>query len=221
MPGSSLDSQYRSAIETAYYPVPKDQDEKIIDAYLSLLELAGERRHSLRAVLDQACKVIFRLFGFREVSIGLKSREDYLFRYESLLGYRADVAENFRRVKYTYEDMVSQDRFPHIKMGRLSELNPVEGLPDYEQDLFNRKFQLKEKRETMDEFHEGDYVDVWIRGNNGDMVGWIEMSSPSDGKLPPRIAVRWIELLAATLGVIITEKWQEEDAIRATNKEKG
>jgi hypothetical protein len=212
--GPSIENQYRSYVETTYYPVPKDQQEKIIDSLLSLLELAGERRQPLRDILEQACRTMFRLFGFREISIGLKSREDFLYRYEVLFGYRRDVIDNMRKMKYTFEDMVSQEKFPHIKMGKLSELNPVEGLPEWERGLFSRPSQLEVKREIQTEFLEGDYIDVWIHGNNGDLVGWIELSNPLDGKLPERATVRWIELIASILGHIISEKWMEEEASR-------
>lgn len=210
----SIDSQYRSFIENMYPAIPKDQQEKVIDNLLSLLELAGERRQPLKATLEQAAKTMFRLFGFTEISIGMKSREDFAYRYEVLFGYRKEVMENFRKVKYTYEDMVSQERFPHIKIGRLSEFNPVEGLPEWEKDLLNRPHQIEVKREGHDEFHEGDYIDVWIRGNNGDLVGWIELSGTLNGKLPDRTTIRWVELIAAILGNIITEKWLEEDVPR-------
>lgn len=200
-------------IEMNYSHIPKDNREKIIDNYLSLVESASGRQ-SLRSTLDQTTKLIFRLFGFREVSIGLKSREDSFYRYEALFGYRGEVAEKFRRLKYTYEDMVSKDKYPNIKMGKLSELNPVEGLPKHEKDLFNRPYQLEAARKSYDEFHEGDYIDVWIYGNSGDLIGWIELSSTVDFKLPSKETVRWIELLAAMLGRIIVQKWAEEDLSR-------
>lgn len=209
--GPVIDSQHRAYIENTYYPVPKDQQEKIIDSLLSLLELAGERRRTLRDILDQTCKTIFRLFSFREISIGLKSREDFLYRYEALFGHGKEAMDSMRKIKYTYEDMVSQDKFPHIKMGKLSELNPVEGLPEWERELFSRPSRLEVKREAQDEFHEGDYIDVWIYGNNRDLVGWIELGDPMDGKLPERATVRWIELTAAILGSIISEKWLEDE----------
>ncbi len=208
----TIDTRFRAYIETAYSPIPRDQFEKIIDNYLTLIESAGERKQPLDAVLDQTCKIIFRLFGFREILIGLKSRDDFLYRYVKLFGSGQESMDVYRKVKYTTEDMISQERFPHFKMGRLSELDPVEGLPEYEKDLFARKYQLGESRKSQDEFHEGDYIDVWIRGSSGDLVGWIELLSPSDGKLPPRSTVRWIELLASVLGIIISQRWAEEDA---------
>jgi hypothetical protein len=177
----TIDPKFRTYIETAYSPIPRDQFEKIIDNYLTLIESAGERKQPLDAVLDQTCKIIFRLFGFREILIGLKSRDDFHYRYAKLFGTSQESADVYRKIKYTTEDMISQDKFPHFKTGRLSELDPVEGLPEYEKDLFTRKFQLGESRKSQDEFHEGDYMDVWIRGTNGDLVGWIELLNPSDG----------------------------------------
>ena len=210
----TIDPKFRSYVETTYSPIPKDQFEKIIDNYVSLIELAGERRQSMDAILEQACRIIFRQFGFREILIGLKSREDFHYRYEKLFGVGSESTDVYKKVRYTTEDMVSQERFPHIKTGKLSELDPVEGLPEYEKDLFSKKFRLGEARKSQDEFHEGDYFDVWIHGNNGDLVGWVELLNPSDGKLPPRSTIRWIELLASILGAIITQRWAEEDSAK-------
>lgn len=210
----SIDPKLKSYIETTYSQIPRDQFEKIIDNYMTIIESAGERKQPLDSVLDQATKMIFRLFGFREILIGLKSRDDFHYRYVKMFGPSQESLDVYRKIKYTTEDMVSQDKFPHFKTGRLSEFDPVEGLPEYEKELFTRKFQLGETRKSQDEFHEGDYMDFWIRGTNGDLVGWIELLSPSDGKLPPRSTVRWIELLASILGIAISQRWAEEDAFR-------
>jgi hypothetical protein len=208
----TIDPKFKTYIENTYSPIPRDQFEKIIDNYLTLIESAGERKLPLDAVLDQTCKIIFRLFGFREVLIGLKSRDDFHYRYVKLFGASQESSEVYRKIRYTTEDMISQEKFPHFKTGRLSELDPVEGLPEYEKELFTRKFQLGESRKSHDEFHEGDYMDFWVRGTSGDLVGWIEVLNPSDGKLPPRSTVRWIELLASILGIAISQRWADEDA---------
>jgi hypothetical protein len=204
-----IDRTYRAHIEGNYSPIPRDVDEKIIDNIVSLTELAMDKKQSLNAILEQAAKLIFRHFDFREVSVGLKSRTSMIYKYEVFLGYRPDITDGLRKLRYTHEDMVSQDRFPNIKTGRLSELNPVEGLPDEEKILFNRPFQLSLTRGASDDFHEGDYLDVWMLGPNKQLIGWFELSDPASGKLPPRRTIRWIELIASICASIVIQRWTE------------
>lgn len=205
----AIDRKYRAFIESNYSSVPRDADEKIIDNIISLTELAMDKRQSLNAVLEQAAKLIFRHFDFREVGVGLKSRTSNIYKYEVLLGYRPDIVDSFRKLRYTHEDMVSQDRFPNIKTGRLSELNPVEGLPEEEKPLFNRPYQLAVMRGSSDDFHEGDYLDIWMYGPNKELIGWFELSNPIAGKLPPRRTIRWIELVASLCSSIVIQRWAE------------
>jgi len=205
----AIDRKYRALIESNYSPIPRDADEKIIDNIISVAELAMDKKQPLNAVLEQAAKLIFRHFDFREVGVGLKSRTTNVYKYEVLLGYRPDIADSFRKLEYTHEDMVSQDRFPNIKTGRLSELNPVEGLPDEEKNLFNRPYQLTVMRESSDDFHEGDYLDIWMYGPNKELIGWFELSNPIKGKLPSRRMIRWIELIASICSSIVIQRWAE------------
>jgi len=207
-----VDSQYKTLIERGYAPIPRDQLEKIIEGIFGIIETSNDRRNSLKSILEQVAKTIFRLFEFDEIGIGLKSRRDGLYRYEVLFGYRGVIVDDFKKIAYTYDDMVSYDKFPFIKTGKYSDLNPVEGLPDEEKHLFNRPFELQEKRDLPDEFHEGDYIDFWMYGYNKEIIGWFELSSPRNRKLPPRATIRWIELIANICSSIVQRKWAEEDS---------
>ena len=204
-----IDRKYRAFIESNYAPIARDTEEKIIDNIISLAELAMDKRQPLNAILEQAAKLIFRHLDFREVCVGLKNRTTKMYKYEVLLGYRPDIVESLRKLTYTQEDMVSQDRFPYIKTGRLSELNPAEGLPEEERELFNRPYLLEVARESPDVFHEGDYLDVWMYGPNKEIIGWFELSNPINGKLPPRRTIRWVELVASICSSIIVQRWAE------------
>jgi len=207
-----IDRQYRAFIETTYSPIPKDEFEKIVDNILTLIEMGHDKKQPLKSTLDFAAKMIFKLFDFHEIGVGLKDRKDGTYRYEVMFGFRKEVEENFRKLRYTYEDMVSNERFPFIRIGRLSELDPVEGLPEWEHDLFNRPYQLNVPRKTPDEFHEGDYIDVWMYSNNREIIGWFELAGTPTDKLPSRNQMRWIEVIVGICSSIVAEKWSEEDA---------
>jgi len=206
-----LDRKLKSYIETTYSPIPRDEQERIIDNVISLIELAQDKKQNSRSIMDHVAKMIFRLFSFDEIAVGLRDRRSGVYRYEVLFGYRKEVIDKFRRIEYSYHDMVSYDRFPNVKIGRLSEFNPVEGLPEREKDLYDRPLIISQKRTGPDDFHEGDYIDVWMYDYRKDLIGWIELSRPRSGKLPPRMAIRWIELIASISASIVAHRWAEED----------
>jgi hypothetical protein len=209
-----VDIQYKTLIEKGYSPIPRDPQEKIIEGIFGIIEASNDRKNTLGSILELTAKTIFRMFEFDEIGIGLKDRKDGLYRYEVLFGYRPSMIEDFKKMAYTYDDMVSYDKFPFIKTGKYSDLNPVEGLPEGERHLFNRPFELTEKRELPDEFHEGDYIDFWMYGYNKEIIGWFELSSPRNRRLPPRTTIRWIELIACICSSIVEQKWIEEDLAR-------
>lgn len=209
--GDPIDREYRAYIESSYSPVPKDEQEKIIDNVITLVEMGHDSKQTLKSTLEYAARMVFKLFHFQRVSVGLRSRKDGYYRYEVIFGHGKDIEEAMRKVKYNYEDMVSNERFPYIKIGRLSELDPAEGVPEWEKDWY-MPFALAERRKSRDEFHEGDYIDVWMFSQNRELIGWFEIAGPISKKLPPRNDVRWIELIGAICASIVTHKWAEEDS---------
>lgn len=82
MPADPIDRQFRNSVETAYSHVPKDEPEKMLDNIEFLIDFARDKKHPLKEVLEQITKTIFRLFALGEVTIGIKSHKDGLFRYE-------------------------------------------------------------------------------------------------------------------------------------------
>ncbi|HJX04209.1 MAG TPA: hypothetical protein VJ489_00155 [Thermoplasmata archaeon] len=68
---------------------------------------------------------------------------------------------------------------------------------------------MQVKREGFDVFHEGDYIDVFMYSPSKELVGWFELASPLTRKLPPRMTIRWLELLATICGDIVVEKWKD------------
>lgn len=212
-PGDPIDRHYRAFIENTYTPVPKDDFEKMIDSILTLVDMGHDRKQPLSLTLDFAAKMLFRMFKFREIAIGLKDKKDGLFRYEIILGFRKEVEDRYHRTAYTHEDMVSTEKYHSIRMGRTAEFFPVEGVVQEESDLFNRPFQLGAQRKAQDDFHEGDYIDVFMFSQNREPIGWFELANPMGDKLPPRSDIRSIELIVGICSSIVELKWSQEDAL--------
>ncbi len=195
--GSPIDVKLRQYIETTYSPIPRDDKEKLIDALLTLTEVAADKKQSLHAFLEHVAKTIFRHFSIDEIAIGLYDRRTNTYFMDVVFGYRPEVGAEYLKMRYDYEDMVSQERFPYIKVGKMSEYAPVEGLPEEERSLLSRPYAGSLARSNDDDFHEGDYIDVWMYSPQKTILGWIELSKPRSGKMPPRSAIRWIEVIAS------------------------
>lgn len=197
---------------TKYYPLnPQNEQEKLIDKIHSLIEIAKDDKQTVKAVIETTGRIIHRYFEFGEVGIGLKSRKDGIYRYEYLFGFRKEIEKNFMKTEYNYEDMTNPEKFPFVKVGKYAELDPVEGLPEEEISLLNRPAIVGKKRESFEDFLEGDYFDILMYGNNNELIGWIDLSLTKTGKLPSRSCMRWIELIANICGLAIQKKWNDED----------
>ena len=211
---SPIDVKLRQYVEMTYTPIPRDDREKLIDSLLSLTELARDKKQDVHTFLEKVAKMIFRQFAFDEISIGIFDRKENKYRMDVLFGHRPEIVAEYLRLRYDQEDMVSQDRFPFIKIGKLAELDPIEGLPEDERKYLNRPYAGSLARGAVDEFHEGDYIDVWIYGPQKNILGWIELGKPRTGKLPPRASVRWVEVIASICAFAIRQRWLQEDASR-------
>lgn len=206
-----VDRELRTRIESTYSPVPRDEQERFLESVDSIMQLARDRRCLLNDVLDQTAKAIFRTLGFGEVTIGLKSREDGKFRYNVFFGVRKEVEQNLRKLAYTDQDMTDEAKFPHVDTGKISMMFPAESLPDDQHPYFNRPFSLKGKRENIEEFKEGDYIDVYMYGSGREIIGWVEVAAPRSGKMPSRTTIRWLELITNVASLAVMQKWAEEN----------
>jgi len=200
-----IDRNFASEIKRRYSPAPKDETEKIFDNLQTFFSYAQEPGRPLQSILDQAVRLIYRLFNLKEVSIAIKSEKDGLYRYVSLLGLRKDAEEAHRRIAYTYEEIWDTDKYPSIKLSRFSEFDIEDGttLEGDELLAYNRPILLTQERKSYDEPLESDYFTVYIFGYKEELLGWIEIGDPRSGKLPERSTIKWIELICSTLGLII------------------
>jgi len=46
-----IDNQHKTLIEKAYSPLPRDQQEKIIEGIFGILEAARDRKNTLKTIL--------------------------------------------------------------------------------------------------------------------------------------------------------------------------
>jgi len=209
MAGETISTDLRRHLESKYPLVPKNEDERTVQTLSDLMAIGTDPRQPIETFFDRTMRFIFRQFGFTEVAIGLKERNENVWRYKSVFGFKKEVEAELLKTRYDHDDMYSQNRYPNIKTGRLSELNVAEGLPEVENGKYDRPFRWRGERMTFDDFLPGDFLDFWMLDEKKEIIGWIEVSGPVDKKQPSKTTVRWMELLACMCSEILRYRYAE------------
>lgn len=182
-------------------------DEHLVGALIDFLQRARSPGHSSSVIILECGKLIHRFFEFREVAIAMRDR-DGLFRYKVCIGFRDEAEAERMKIAYTEFDLTDQDTFPGVSVSKGTFFQLIENKPfkDGEEGTFNRPSLLGAERKNQNDLIEGDYIDTYIRDANKNPLGWIELSTTRDGKLPSRISIKWIELIAKMIATIMIER---------------
>jgi len=199
------DAEFAKHIRRIYSKVPENEIERIIDAINDLFTKTQESRYSIEPFLTDIAKIISRRFGFQKVAIGLKD-PDGMFRLKGFVGFTRSAEEAQRKIPYTYDEMVGQNSWPGIEIGKQCEFT-MERVSEEERKTYNRPSLLGKGRTSLEEFREGDCIEIYMcMGSREETIGWIELYNSKDAKLPDRFTIKWIELIASILGRIIWER---------------
>lgn len=180
----------------------RDDNEKFIDGIQSFVSRIPMNANATRLLQDCA-RTVHSLFQFQEVSIGVRSPLDGKYRYEAFSGYTREAENEFRRCAYTYEQFFSPIDFPSIRVTKFLDMKVAENQPSLEKEkkCWNRPMQLMGARKSAEDFTEGDYLDVFMFESGKDLLGWIEVSAPRDGKMPSGQTMRGLELFASIISM--------------------
>ncbi|MDH4123979.1 MAG: hypothetical protein OEV21_07870 [Thermoplasmata archaeon] len=189
----------------------KTEEHRIIDAIEDLI--SKHQTSSIASFLLDAAMMISRTFEFKEVAIGLKDNRDALYKYAVTYGFMPATQEALKKITYTSEDMVDHVKFPDVKIGRHTEFVMTASL-EVEQKAYNRPGFLKKTRQSMDEFLEGDYIDIYMYGGKEELIGWLELAGPKNGKIPGKDTIVRLELLSSIIARVVWERIYCYDAMK-------
>lgn len=199
--------EVRRKLQFEYSYGLKDDERRRLDALQTLLSHFEKPVLDVQALLKDAADVINRQLKIREVSIGLRSPRDGLFRYEVFAGFRKDAEEAHKKITYDDQQFFNDDKYKCTELGKRTRVFLAEDAPylESEQDAYNRPALLKAvSRATPMDSIEGDYIDIIMPGLNGEPAGWIEIACTVGGKIPDVNTIRWIETMAMVLGAAVT-----------------
>ena len=200
----------------------KDYTNRVIEGVQKLVSRLRRPDIETRSLLEEAAYLIVRQLGIKEVSIGLRSSEDGLYRYEVIVGASEEAEKALRRITYTVDDFrEDSSKYKGTMISKHTKLFLSEDIPytDDEKDSYSRPVMLGIKRWSDTDSIEGDYLDILIYGPEEDIVGWMEVGGTIFGKLPNVTIIRWIELISSILGTALALQNARSGQTRAYRQE--
>lgn len=208
--------EIETLLKKRYTEAGSSDDQKIIDGVQNFISHI-QRRRSSHNLHQDAARTIHRVFPFQEVAIGIKSPVDGLYRYDTFMGYTHEAEMEFKKAVYDIDKFFSPSDFPGVRISKTMELTIAENQPsmEKEQACWNRPSILKTPRKSPDEFTEGDYLDVYVFGEDNELIAWIELSAPRDGKMPSSGTLKGLDLFASVLSLALQSLTPKEKDIPA------
>jgi len=199
--------QIEGLLKKRYQSYGKVEDQRYIDGIQGFITRTLLATTVLR-VLQDATRTVHSLFGFQEVSVGLRDDADNNYRYLVFTGYSKEAEAELRKFTYTYDEFFSQREFPSIRISKALDINIGDTQPAMEREkkAWNRPTQLGAGRSSPENFTEKDYIDVFMYEPGNELLGWLEVSAPRDGKMPSGELLRGLELFSSVLSLAIQRR---------------
>lgn len=186
----------------------RDKNERALEGILSLLSHFQKPQMDLNALLLDAANIIQKQLGIANVGIGLKNASEGLFRYQVLVGFRQETEAIEKKLAYTEKQFSDDTEYKGTMISKISKLYLAEDLPYKEGEIesYDRSALLGMRRLSPSDSLEADYIDIWIQGVNGKLLGWIEISGTRTAKLPDVLTIRQIEIIASIIGAALVQR---------------
>lgn len=200
----AIASRIEALLKSRYRQVPRNDNEKFLDAVLKLWLQVLDGKMSRKSMLQEVAGVIHRSLMFQEIVIAVKDPKDGLYRNEAIVGFTKEVVDVMQTQAFSEAEVRTFDRLPGIKVTRLIEFTISEAPQKAgEETQFNRPMLATIPRKKDDEFTFGDYMNIYILGTDDEILGYIEVSGPRDGKMPSGARMKSLELLASMTGIAL------------------
>jgi len=208
--GKQIDQKFEFFIRKRFNYIPENEHQQMIMDIKNWISSSNKFRKSLRDFLDYAARTMYRLFKFKEISIGVKDQNDGLYRYVTVIGFTKKAEKAQRAKTYTFDEISDYEKYQGIKLSATSDFC----VADEMKEVYNRPLELYKDRALMEEFAEGDYIDISIYDSESQLIGWIELANPIDGKIPTKETLLLMELFASILGVILEREILSEHPLK-------
>jgi len=198
----------KAKVRMDYARLQKDPGIRALDSILDLAAHLKRRNVDARTLIEESTKLMYRQLHIKEVTVGLRDPSDGLYRYVAQQGVRKEIWDGHKDLVYEADSFTGKGKWKGTPISKNSILYLVEDQPyaEGEESTYQEHLSKVSKRRTLEDSIEGDYLDVHIIGVTGDILGWIEISSMWDGKLPDATTVRWLELIAEIIAIALSRQ---------------
>jgi hypothetical protein len=177
-------------------------EEQFLDGMRNFIVHTLESGPTLESILQEASKCIQTLFQFKKVAFGIRCR-DGSYRYLAIVGFESEAAR--RKIIYTSEDIKDIIFYRSVRICKNAQFHLSEETPHNQEreNIYNRPNPLGTVRQHPDDMIEGDFIVIILQGKNREIIGWIEVSGTTSGKLPGRETILRLEFFGSCLTPII------------------
>lgn len=183
----------------------RDPGIRHLDSLHSLVKYLVQTNPKLDEMLRETARLIYNQFSIKEVSIAIRSNSNGLYRYVAQHGMRANVWAAHSKITYTAADLKDTSKYRPFVVSHSTNLYLAEDNPygPEEMDTFSEHMMKQSVRKSDTDSIEGDYIDIFFYGPRDEVLGWIELSSTWDNKIPDAATIRYLELVASILGIAV------------------
>ena len=188
------------------YQYASGNPSNAVDCIHNLINELKDPNLDMHKFLQDAADTICTRLCIKEVTIGLKSHQDGLFRYEVMAGLDDSEWEAHKRLAYTLDQFDNPKYYKFKEISKYTRLYLAEDNPYGigEEETYSRPLMLLSARKSLEDTIEGDYLDIYIFGKDDELLGWLEISGMNNGKFPDVQTTKAVELLASVIGIALT-----------------
>lgn len=186
----------------------KDHTTRIVEEVTGLCTKSKQANLDTDSFLKETADLISKLFGVASVAIAVWDPAWRLYKFRVATGLGQEGTRQYSNLSFTRDQMMDDKTYPCYEISRHTKLYLSEDHPyvEGEESTFARPSLLGMKRHSLSDSLEADYLCVFFRGANDEILGWIEVSGTRVRKLPDVTDIKWIELIACILGAAIRSR---------------
>lgn len=184
----------------------KDQSNRILDSFTKLIVEGLRPGKDIVQLLGEVAAMIDRHLQIRATTIGIRDPKDGRFRYVAQSGLPDDQWQAHKALSYSLQEFFDPSKYRSSSISGLTRLFMVEDSPYNPDEIstYNERLSSAMVRKSAEDCNEGDYFDIHIFGPGDKLLGWIEISGTKYGKMPDSKTLRWVEMIATVLGLVLT-----------------
>jgi signal transduction histidine kinase/uncharacterized protein YigA (DUF484 family) len=185
---------------------PNYKTDRRVDSLARTFELSVELLHveDITAFLQRIAESVREIFRFQRVSISILDDERGLFSDHAMAGYSPSAEKEILNTPSAFErDEILADFREDCKISKIAYFIPCEKQEGPISDFVAVRDMNGAKRPRLspESWHELDLLYFALLNRHGDLIGYMQVDYPDDGKIPSRQVAEEIEVFAGIAAV--------------------